>query len=311
MHFSKQYSKTPPPSVIVGIAALILGGVGLLFFLSFVKFKGPEIAWEFFRELGVALVVSGVVAGLFELYRSIRHHVQTMRDVIDITMGEQITPEVWLELKGLIEARKVIRRNAHLRWSLVRNSTLRENEAILQLEYEYEVHALTNKGFEFQIEHELDYHMCNEQLFLPRFERVVIDPPGAEAETLDGERLKAASGKIKFPVMLQGRGGDPVHVRLERTELVNVPGSYNLYTPEFIKGLYLHYGECPGDVEPEVLVRPLGPGLILKHVGNSWSCEHLLLPGQGIEIKFSHKPSQLDLLTSNKSGDQQLSAAPG
>jgi len=289
------HSHKPPWSVVLGLVALFVSGIALLIVLSLLKFDGRDVAWEFGRELGIALVVSGVVASLFELYRSIRHHIQTMRDVIDLTLGEQITPEVWLELKELIETRRVIRRNVHLRWTLARNASLGANEAIFGLEHEYELHALSSRKSSFTIEHELDYHMSQKELCLPRFERIVIDPPGADALVFEGDGLdeNCKGGKLSVKVELQPRGGDPVRIRVERYELVNVPGSYNLYTPEFTKGLQLHYGDCPVDVEPEVLVRPSGQGLLLKHVGNNWSCEHLLLPGQGVEIKFRTKSSRV------------------
>jgi hypothetical protein len=273
---------------VVSLVALLLFGIGVLLLLSFIKFEGTDTAWEFGRDLGIALIISAVVGGLFEVYRSARHQVETMRDVIDVTMGEEITPEVWLELKELIEQRKIIRRDVHIRWSLKREPSLQAPDAVLQIEQEYELHALTAKGGDFIIEHELDYHLSNQQCQLPRFERIVIDPPGGDALVFEGEDLlqKCERGKLSVKVSLQGRGGDPVRVRIERQELVHAPGSYNLYTPEFIKGLYIHYGDCPPEIDPEVLVRPLGPGLKLKHVGNNWSCEHLLLPGQGVEIKF-------------------------
>lgn len=161
---NRHSSRKPPWSVIMGLLALFASGILILIVLSFLKFNGSDIAWEFGRELGIALVISGVVASLFELYRSIRHHIETMRDVIDLTVGDQITPEVWLELKQLIEARTVIRRNVHLRWTLARNGSLAHDEAVFGLEHEYELHALSHKSSSFTIEHELDYHMTNDDL---------------------------------------------------------------------------------------------------------------------------------------------------
>lgn len=80
-------------------------------------------------------------------------------------------------------------------------------------------------------------------------------------------------------------------VRIERREVVHVPGSYNLYTPELVKGLEIYHGACFPEMEPEVCVRPEGRELTLKHSGNHWSSENLLLPGQEVEIKFALKSS--------------------
>lgn len=292
---NQSYSRThkPPGTVVLSLIALLAGGTGLLLVLAFVRFSGLEIMWEFGRDLGIALIVSGVIASLFELYRSVRQHIETMRDVIDLTMGDKITPEVWLELRDLIETRKVIRRNVHIRWNLVQQAGCDPHQAVPQIEHEYDIYALSGKGSEFAIEHELDYHMRMDELQLPDFKRIVIDPPESESLAFDGQEIrnKFPDGKISIPMTLQPRGGEPVHVRVERHELVHVPGSYNLYTPELMKGVRIYFGECIRDVEPEICVRPLGRGMTLKHIDNSWSCDHLLLPGQGIEMKFPLKES--------------------
>ena len=81
----------------------------------------PLIGWvlpELWRDLGIAFIVACVVAVLFELYRGLHHQLKSMRDVIDLVMGEQITPDIWLELKDLIAQKQLLRRNADIRLSL-------------------------------------------------------------------------------------------------------------------------------------------------------------------------------------------------
>jgi len=280
-----------PLQVIASLVVLLLLGAGLLALVSFFKFKGSDVAWEFLRDLGIALVVAVVVAGLFELYRSIRHNVETMRDVLDITMNDKVTPEVWQELRTFIEARKVIRRNMHVRWCLVKEASLPEHLAVLQIEIGYELHALSSSIREVLVEHELDYHMANQTLNLPRFDRILINPDQCSANCYSAEEIaqKWPRGKVSISVPISRGNARPTIVRTERQELVNVPGSYNLYTPELVKSFDVYYGDCLATVEPEVLVRPFGYGVTLKHVGNNWSCEDLLLPGHGIEIKLRLK----------------------
>jgi hypothetical protein len=67
---------------------------------------------------------------------------------------------------------------------------------------------------------------------------------------------------------------------------VNFPGAYNLYTPEFMKGVSITVVACPPDVNVEVFVRPLGKGQLLNKADDTWSCDDLLMPGQGIEMKM-------------------------
>ena len=51
-------SHMPPWTVVVGVVALFASGTGLLIILSFFKFDGRDVALQFARELGIALVVS-------------------------------------------------------------------------------------------------------------------------------------------------------------------------------------------------------------------------------------------------------------
>jgi len=55
---------------------------------------------------------------------------------------------------------------------------------------------------------------------------------------------------------------------------------------EFTKSLTLQIDETLEDVDVEVRVRPEGSGQIVEKGGKYWVCESLLLPGQGVEIKF-------------------------
>jgi hypothetical protein len=132
------------------------------------------------------------------------------------------------------------------------------------------------------------YQLARPELNLPRFEQVILDPPSENDRIEPSTVLEKASknGRIDFDLWVGPRGSPPTIVRTERLELVNTPGAYNLYLPEFTKGLRLHIGACIEGIEVEVLVRPQGEGQVLRNIGNMWSCDHLLTPGQGIEIKF-------------------------
>jgi hypothetical protein len=250
----------------------------------------------------MALLVSAVVGGLFEWYRSTRLHVETMRDVVDLAMGEKITSEVWLELRDLIETRRVVRKTVKIECALTQDPSLAAHEAILEIRQKYELHALTPTSDYFKIEHELDYHMRKDELKLPKFKDITVEVPGVTETYLfefdEGSiQSKFPGGKVSVEIRLLPRGSQPALVSVERHELVHIPGSYNLYSAELMKGLCVSFSKCIDEVKPEIFVRPLGHGMGLEQVDGEWSCDHLLLPGQGIEMKFPISPpeaSQID-----------------
>ena len=237
------------------------------------------------HDLGIAFLVSFAVAWLFEIYRSVRHQMESMRDVIDFVMGEQITADVWIEVKELIESKYVIRRDVRLRLEFEHAAGLREHERVMKVEHEYSLYSLRGKKRTFNIEHELDYQFDNRSLGLPRWETLVIDP--SDVRTQPDKRAELSSPELNVPIHLAPRGeNEPVFVRTERREIVHVPGSYNFYTPEFMKGLRLSILGCPPGVRLEVWVRPHGGGKALKDKDHTWSYDQIIFPGQGVEIKF-------------------------
>lgn len=229
-------------SLLLGILLLVFSALKLGHDLPYVGFIVPDLC----HDLGIAFLVSFAVAWLFEIYRSVRHQMESMRDVIDFVMGEQITADVWMEVKELIENKCVIRRDVRFRFEFERCDELAEHESILKVEHEYNLYSLRNKKQTLSITHELDYHFRSELLGLPKWEGIVI----------------------------------------ERREIVHVPGSYNFYTPEFMKDLRLSILGCPRGVRLEVWIRPHGGGEALKDKDHTWSYDQIIFPGQGIEIKF-------------------------
>jgi hypothetical protein len=287
-----RHARTTPLTVKLSLAISLLLGI-LLLVCAALKlghswpYVGP-IAPDLWHDLGIAFLVSFAVAWLFEIYRSVHHQMESMRDVIDFVMGELITADVWLEVKELIEAKYVIRRDVRIRLELGLVAGLREHEAVLKVEHEYNMWSLRNKKRTMTVEHELDYQFKNPGLDLPRWETLVIDPPDVRVEgpiDLDAPQLRVG---VYLPPRQDER---PVFVRTERREIVHVPGSYNFYTPDFMKGLRLTILGCPPDVRVEVWVRPHGGGHALQDQDHTWSYEEIIFPGQGIEIKFIPKDS--------------------
>jgi hypothetical protein len=182
---------------------------------------------------------------------------ESMRDVIDLVMDEKITSEVWMDLKDLIEAKSVIRRNVMLRLELEPHPQLQEHEAVLKIEHQYELWPLRDKKLDFTIKQELDYQFDRPDLGLPKREFALIDDPASTKRVLSHEAL--LSPQLEIPVSLQPRRhNQSVFVQSHRQEIVHLPGSYNFYVPEFMKRLRMTLVGVPADFDVEVLVRPHG-----------------------------------------------------
>jgi hypothetical protein len=240
------------------------------------------------RDPGIALIVSTVIALLLEFYRYVHHRSGAMREMFDAVMSERITSDVWFELKELIDAKQVMRRNVLIRFGLTQSAELPQHLCELSVEIGYELHGLSKSPKRLPILHELDYQFGGLVTGLPRFTRFCVDD-GAQSTDIQEEKSlseSVKSGRIKREITVPERGGQPVRVWLERRELVPVPGSYNFYTPEFMKGVTIVFSGLPAGIGAEVWVRPQGAGEALRQAGNMWLSDQLILPGQGIEVKF-------------------------
>ena len=280
-----------PLAVKLSLFLCVLAGIGCLF-LSRLEI-GVGLLWigvllpDLFHDFGIAFLVSAAVGALFELYRSNRHQMESMKDVIDFAMGDRLTGEIWQEVQELLEAKAVIRRSTRLRLQFENVDGINRHEALLRVDHEYDLYCLRPKSLKHTIAHELDYQLRNQELRLPRWEAVVVEPEEAKS---NDDAPDLGKPRIEVEVTLASRQEQQsVYVRTERLELVNVPGSYNFYTPEFTKGLRLSIVACPTDVRVEVWVRPHGGATALPEQGHTWSYDQLIFPGQGIEVKFIRK----------------------
>jgi hypothetical protein len=289
-----------------GFAVLFAAAIGTLFlFLAHSRWR--EDLFPFFsdiiRDLGIALIVSSAVAVFIEIYRFVGHELGAMREVLDLVMSDKITPEVWLEVRELIENKKTIRKAVHIRVELSEVQELCQRHlSMLAVEYSYELYGLGKKPAKAMVAHELDYQFGGIWGTLPCFTGFNIDD-GSATPAADDLNEANKTGKIVRDVWLSDREGSPIRVWLKRHELVPVPGSYNLYIPDFAKDLTVVVADVPKGVRVEVWIRPQGTGEELRQVGNMWHSDELMLPGQGIEIKF--------VTNSEGSGGQQQTDRAG
>ena len=197
-----------------------------------------ESVQDVLRDLGIAFIVSSVVAVFFELYRSLHHQIQSMRDVIDAVMADKLTKDVWFELQDLIDKKSVMRKGLHIRIQAYRDKLLQPHEAKLRVELGYVLVAIGRKRLPIKLSHDLDYHIGDLGMRLPRFERISIvrlvegGPDSASEEMIFEEPELSESnrkGRFESPPLEPLHEGEYLRIRVVREELAHIPGSYNLY----------------------------------------------------------------------------------
>src|ERR1700674_2561568 len=109
-------------------------------------------------------------------------------------------------------------------------------------------------------------------------DRLLAEDSGAasalEEKVIDDKQLAKSNQDGRFQLQLDPlKAGESLRIRVVREEIVHIPGSYNLYTPEFTKGLRVLIAQCPSTVQAEVWVRPQGEGKHLVPTGNEWWTE--------------------------------------
>jgi hypothetical protein len=214
-----------------------------------------------------------------------RHRMESMSEVVDASMAEKMTSEVWQGFLDLTEQKVVIRREIRLRLELARIDGLKDKQATLKVEHSYKLCPLRGRKTKFSIAHDLNYENCDSNLDLPRWESVVVLPDSARTRV--GTAINISGTRIEDEVELPPREhGESISVHTSRLEIIDLPGSYHFYAPEFSKGLEVSLvGDSLG-FSPVLSIRPLGGGKPLLNNQNTWSSEDLIFPGQGIEIKF-------------------------
>jgi hypothetical protein len=274
---------------------LIVLGLGFLLLPSMDWWYDPHHPWRemiahLVRDVGISFLVAVIVTYLIELERDIRDQLHLRSDTVRSEMSERLTPKVWDGLDNILQEKKVIRENVDisLHFDHVEQPTALST---LKVEYRYDLRSIVARPTEVSVEHELDYQFRDDAAGLPCFESIAIDAAacGQPDSLYEGDRLPEVvrNGHFRQELHLPARDHPPVVVSTIRRELVHIPGSYNLYVPDFCKGVRLQVRDCPANIAVDVIVRPQGSGRLLKRLGNAWSYDSLMLPGQGLEMKFT------------------------
>lgn len=279
-----------------------------------------RLRWEVIRDIGIALIVAGVVSGVYEWStRSVaenRKAVDLFNTINSYNVGEQ----VWAELKRVVFKAPFLRRNAKIKLSLSRKLTLANGQevaipatrGILRMEYVYDLYPLSNESWAIPVQHALDYEMWDKDLGVPRFERVRLTTQNGPFDTrtveIKGQELDklVVDGTIRFDfpkirgIDVPSAGqGKPIQVLTDRIEMVSLPGQYRVVMPVLaaktesdLHTIEISIDELPTDIEAEVNTFYFGLNFTPDAAKRLWVYDGTMLPGQGFNIQFKRRTSQ-------------------
>ena len=242
------------------------------------------------RELGFAMLIAVLVAVLFEFYQRSLEDTKTTQRNFDASMSDQLTPDVWKDVKKQVLKKTLLRKDAEVKFGVISEPGLLQDQMVLDLDFSYTLENLVTEEAKVEIEHELDYQLYYRDKDLPRFTRITIfAPDNKQSRDVEGPELKrlCPNGVLKLELAMPPKAaGRAAKIVTHRREVTHVPGSYNLYMTEYTKGMILRLDQPINGFDVEIKVRPEGVGQTLVRTGNTWRCDSLILPGQGVEIKF-------------------------
>lgn len=265
---------------------VLVTGIVLIVVVAVWQEKGPPILLHVLRDIGIALIVAIVVTVVFELYEHTRERVVSTEREIDARMGDQLTPEVWKDIKEQILDKHLLRRNAEMRVIIQPDPDLLSDQRLVHIEFSYDLYNISAPNPRMTVVHSLAFPQYLKTR-RPRFELTRVENADSSTTVWTPEQLDQASRKGYEELPLNIPRNAHVHISTRRVELANVPGTYNLYMNEYTAGFRLHV-EGGESFRTNVRVRPYGHAQILAGAGeNDWTFDRLLLPGQGVELMFS------------------------
>ncbi len=253
-----------------------------------------ELRRELTRDIGIALLVAAIISLTYEWNTRVTADHRKTESIFNTVMGSIVTPEVWSELNSEVVDKQARRGDVEINIKLRRNEVLPngdqlpapENQAILWMEYKYDLYNLKSEYSTVDVEHGLDSHMRNDRLNMPRFEKVAIN---GEVQPLNKilQQSNIVLRGVELPSATLKR---PVQISTERYEIVGLPGTYTLVLPEIVTG--------PIKVS---VVEPLPEGVEIEvQTGWSlhrfepdankrvWTLNGIMLPGQSIIMLFKN-----------------------
>lgn len=326
------FVESPPRYIWIGSLIALL--IGLILFLATTLKRTPwdstkkwssiwgfvsNIRWkEILKDIGIGFIVAGVVSVTYEWNTRSMAEREKDLETINRLMSSIIGPNVWEEIRN--ETIKVprVRRNLVINLHLQRDWTLPNGQkidlpkcrAILFMEIGYDLYLVSSEEPQPPVQQALNYEMWDEELQLPRFERVRIITPKNPFQTeevkiegdvlhkvnevYDGKGTITLQGKyaVKFPPPEMNK---PVRIITERYEIVNTPGQLSLTMGALtarVPGIEphtitVHLMDRLDDVEPRIETFWSGHRFTPNADKSEWTFDGIMLPGQGLQIVFN------------------------
>lgn len=253
------------------------------------------------RDIGIAFLVAAIVTIAYGSTLDF----QRVSDAIGMMVGENVPQSVWDETKTQILGRDVLRGNLKARWEVQLDSALPPDQAVLKVQVTYDLYGLKPQPFNYQIVQELEnIHLQNAAGTLPRFDRVTI----VGVHSYGSEELKGMvnNGRLTLPPITLNAWkktdakselteNKPVRVIFERSEIINIPGSYTVIMSALTKGAELEI-DCPDNIQHELKEWfERGAKGFESAGGKYYTLDGVILPGQSVSVQFwrSDLPSQV------------------
>ncbi len=273
-------------SDLIGYAIPVAGTI-VFFGIAYYIRDSSHLAYEIFRDIGIAFLVAVVVTLIYEFYARRHYERKKFINTLQVIMNEIVHPGVWEEVRNQIIEKSMIREGNQITLTLEEQEGLTNGQMVLCLEYEYAIRSLRSKPGPVKILHYLDNHIECKQCDLPRFEKIEIGKKDYSADI----RSRIDNGVISIGHTLKARDKAPVRVRTRRKEITYVPGSYNLIMGEICEGLTIKLDQIPAGIVAYVHVWPHTEKPILLEQDKTLESfiDKILLPGQGCEFRFTPK----------------------
>lgn len=233
---------------------------------------------EFFRDLGIALCISVVVARLIELSLSRRIFLSGL----DAIMNRTVPPEVWEEFRQHVITQPMMRTN----WNLTMKIGPESGQHVSTTRVKYTIVSLKDSLKE-QVIHQVDLNRApaghKGSVFTKA--RIGSHSYGKDKEHTDKE-LMVEDFKLKCPVEIS-KNKATLAVEVEFKEKIGSPDIISWWMSRITQNLKVTIEGLPSTWSVEITTsHPAKDKLKKTDSKNEWKFIGIMLPGQGIEIQI-------------------------
>lgn len=278
------------------IALLLIVGASLATSSEFLK--NYPLLHHVVRDIGIAILVAAIIAGVYETYARIRFELMLMNSFLGAVIADWSRQDIWNALKSQIIEKTVIRENFRLAMRLQPDERLAAGQMLLKMQVSYALRGLRSESMSAKIEHFLDWHFKVPGHDLPCFKSIRV---GKENISLESDAFNK-SGEFIYRIKVPPKDGGAIPVTSSRQEVIYFPGTHCFVLNEITKGIEICLNAIPDDIKVFITIRPHADlkyrELKLESEDDRIKIDDIVMfPGQIIEILFqpaSQAPAQPD-----------------